>query len=195
MKKELKYFFLFIGICLVIYLLFRNLNCNNQYTLIEGMTDASGNKSFFDDASGNKSFFGDDSENNAMFGDASGNKSFFGDDSENNAMFGDDFSYADAIPLGKNTSLVSNGIASNAASYAAAIKASTIKLQDTFLIGKYRSDYETAIINLDDFINNLMLQNALSFDKENPETSSTKLFELQQAKVALNDVMKYLDTQ
>ena len=191
MKKELKYLFLFIGICLVIYLLFRNLNCNNQYTLIEGMTDASGNNPIFGDASGNSSFFDDDSENNA----------FFGDDSENNTMFdgnkisGNTFSYADAIPLGKNTSLVSNGIASNAASYAAAIKASTIKLQDTFLIGKYRSDYETAIINLDDFINNLMLQNALSFDKENPETSSTKLFELQQAKVALNDVMKYLDTQ
>jgi hypothetical protein len=104
-------------------------------------------------------------------------------------------SYTGGIPLGKNTTLVSNGIASNAASYAAAIKESTIKLQDSFLIGKYRSDYETAIINLDDFINNLMLQNALSFDKENPETASTKLFELQQAKGALNNVMKYLDTQ
>ena len=41
MKTELMNLFLFIGICLVVYLLFRNFNYNNQYSLIEGMTDAS----------------------------------------------------------------------------------------------------------------------------------------------------------
>lgn len=135
--KELMNLFLFIGICLVIYLFFRNFNYNNQYKLIEGMTDVSGN----------------------------------------------------------NTTLGSNGIADNAASYAANIKAATIKLQDMLLISKYRSDYETVILNLDDFINNLMLKNVLSFDKENPSTSLTKLIELQQSKAALNGVMKYLDSQ
>lgn len=137
MKTELMNLFLFIGICLFVYLLFRNFNYKNQYSLIEGMTDASGNE----------------------------------------------------------VTPTDNGIAGNAAAYGAQIKAATIKLQDTFLISKYRSDYETVILNLDDFINNLMLKNALSFDKENPGASLSKLIELQQAKVALNGVMKFVDSQ
>ena len=137
MKRELMNLFLFIGICLIVYLLFRNFNYNTQYSLIEGMTDNSG----------------------------------------------------------KSVESTSNGIAGNAASYSAQIKEATIKLQDTFLISKYRSDYETIILNLDDFINNLMLKNALSFDKENPGASLSKLIELQQAKVALNGVMKFVDSQ
>jgi hypothetical protein len=137
MKRELMNLFLFIGICLIVYLLFRNFNYNTQYSLIEGMRDNSG----------------------------------------------------------KSVESTSNGIAGNAASYSAQIKEATIKLQDTFLISKYRSDYETIILNLDDFINNLMLKSALSFDKENPGASLSKLIELQQAKVALNVVMKFVDSQ
>lgn len=136
MKTELMNLFLFIGICLVVYLLFKNFNYKNQYSLIEGMTDASGN----------------------------------------------------------TVTPTNNGIAGNAASYGAQIKAASIKLQDTFLISKYRSDYETVILNLEDFINNLMLKNALSFDKETPGNSLEKIVELQQAKVALNDVMKFIDS-
>lgn len=139
MKSELMNLFLFIGICLVLYFLFRNFNYNTQHSLIEGMTDASGN--------------------------ATGN-----------------------VTAG-------NGIAGNAASYSAQIKAATIKLQDTFLIAKYRPDYETVILNLDDFINNLMLKIVLSFDTENPRNSLSKLVELQQSKVALNGVMKFVDIQ
>lgn len=140
MEKELIYVFLFIGICLVLYVLFRNFKYTNQYSLIEGMTDASEN---------------------------------------------------DVTSIGNEIA----GIAGNAASYGAQIKAVTIKLQDAFLIAKYRSDYETVILNLDDFINNLMLKNTLSFDKENPTDSISKLVELQQAKVALNSVMKFVDGQ
>jgi hypothetical protein len=142
MKTELMNMFLFIGISLVIYLLFRNFNYNNQYSLIEGMTDAS---------------------------------------------------TTGATPTAMGPA--NNGIAGNAASYGAQIKAATIKLQDTFLITKYRRDYEAVILNLDDFINNLMLNNALSFDKENPEKSLSKLVQLQEAKTALNSVMKFVDSQ
>ena len=88
-----------------------------------------------------------------------------------------------------------NGIAGNAASYAAALKASTIKSQDTFLISKYRSDYETAILNLDDLLNNIMLKTALSVNPEDPGTSIAKLGQMQQAKAALNSVMKFIDSQ
>ena len=88
-----------------------------------------------------------------------------------------------------------NGIAGNAASYAASLKAATIKSQDILLISKYRSDYESAILNLDDLINNLMLKTALSVNQSNPGDSIEKLAKMQQAKVALNSVMKFVDSQ
>ena len=137
MKTELMNMFLFIGISLVIYLLFRNFNYNNQYSLIEGMTDASGTAASTSD----------------------------------------------------------NGIAGNAASYGAQIKAATIKLQDTVLISKYRSDYETAILNLDDLVDNLMLKTVLSIDTSNPADGLKKLADMNQAKLALNNVMKFVDKQ
>lgn len=87
-----------------------------------------------------------------------------------------------------------NGIAGNAATYGANIKSQTIKLQDTLLISKYRSDYETAILNLDDLVNNLMLKSALSVDKEKPHQTLIALSQLQQSKVALNSIMKFIDS-
>ena len=88
-----------------------------------------------------------------------------------------------------------NGIAGNAAVYGAAIKAETIKAQDTLLISKYRSDYETAILNLDDLLNNIMLKTTLTIDPNNPVEAVMKLSKLGQAKVALNSVMKFVDSQ
>ena len=88
-----------------------------------------------------------------------------------------------------------NGVAGNAASYGATIKAANIKMQDTFLISKYRSDYETAILNLDDLLSSLMLQTALTVDTKSPQTAIKQLAEMNQAKTALNTVMKYVDKQ
>ena len=88
-----------------------------------------------------------------------------------------------------------NGIANNAAAYAATIKSVTIKSEDTFLISKYRSDYETAILNLDDLLNNLMLKTALTVNTDNPGEAVEKLAKMQQAKIALNSVMKFIDNK
>jgi hypothetical protein len=132
MKKELMNLFLFIGICFVLYLLFRNFNFSG---VREGMTDASGN----------------------------------------------------------TVTPPANGVAGNAASYGATIKAANIKLQDTFLISKYRTDYETVILNLDELMDNLMLKTALSIDNNNPGDGVKKLAEMNQAKLALNNVMKFVD--
>ena len=96
---------------------------------------------------------------------------------------------------GSNISPPINGIAGNAAAYGATVKAENIKLQDTFLISKYRTDYETAILNLDDLINSLMLKTALSIDSSNPRVALTRLGEMNQAKLALNNVMKFVDKQ
>jgi hypothetical protein len=87
----------------------------------------------------------------------------------------------------------SNGVAGNAAAYAANIKAQAIKLQDTTLISKYRSDYENVIINLDDLVNNVMLQICLNIDQSKPEAGLAKLAQLNQAKAGLNNVMKFID--
>jgi len=96
-------------------------------------------------------------------------------------------------PATSQTTSSTNGIAGNAASYGASIKSTSIQLQDMLLISKYRSDYETAILNLDDLINNLMLETALNIDAKNPQTSIEKLGKMNQAKVALNSVMKFVD--
>lgn len=87
----------------------------------------------------------------------------------------------------------SNGIAGSAQNYAANIKATTIKNQDMLLISKYRADYENAILNLDDLINTMMLQTALSIKTSDPMASLEKLNELNSARGALNSVMKFVD--
>jgi hypothetical protein len=91
------------------------------------------------------------------------------------------------------------GVAGNADSYASTIKSNTIKLQDTFLISKYRKSYETVILNLDDLINNLMLQTTLNIDNngkiEKVLESFKTLNTLSESKKALNQVMKFVDSQ
>ena len=91
------------------------------------------------------------------------------------------------------TTTTTNGIAGSAQNYAANIKSMTIKNQDVLLISKYRNDYENAILNLDDLINTMMLQTALSVNSSNPMSSVEKLNQLNSAKGALNSVMKFVD--
>lgn len=97
------------------------------------------------------------------------------------------------------TSSGEGGVAGNADSYASTIKSNTIKLQDTFLISKYRKSYETVILNLDDLINNLMLQTTLNIDNngkiEKVLESFKTLNTLSESKKALNQVMKFVDSQ
>ena len=88
-----------------------------------------------------------------------------------------------------------NGVAGNAANYGAVLKATNIKLLDTFLISKYRSEYETVILNFDDYINSSMLYTILTVDFTKPFTSIEKLNSLNQSKMALNNVMKFIDAQ
>jgi len=92
-----------------------------------------------------------------------------------------------------------SGQAGTSASYAAGIKAQVVKLQDELLISKYRKDYETAIINLDDYCGMLMLQQALNMNtsgdvKANIEKLAN-INTLKQAKESLNVAMKFLDSQ
>jgi enoyl-[acyl-carrier-protein] reductase (NADH) len=91
--------------------------------------------------------------------------------------------------------MVSDGIAGNAKNYASSLKNASVEIQDKFLINKYRSDYETILINMDDLINNLMLKQTLTLDEKNPLRTIENLAKMQQAKSALNSVMKFIDSQ
>jgi len=91
------------------------------------------------------------------------------------------------------SSTTANGIAGSATNYAANIKSETVKNQDILLISKYRKDYENAMLNLDDLINTMMLQTALNVDNSKPMSSIEKLNQLNSAKGALNNVMKFVD--
>jgi len=104
-------------------------------------------------------------------------------------------SYKEGMTDASGNEIASNGVAGNAAAYGAAIKAATIQLQDVLLVSKYRSDYETVVLNLDDLINNLMLKTTLSINPKQPVETIMELSKLGQAKVALNSVMKFIDSQ
>jgi hypothetical protein len=94
--------------------------------------------------------------------------------------------------------LNANGIAGNSAKYAASVKAKAVQLQDELLVSKYRKEYETAIINMDDYVSMMMLKTVLSMksndadSKANIELLST-LNVLKNSQDALNVTMKHLD--
>lgn len=93
-----------------------------------------------------------------------------------------------------STASTANGIAGTAAAYAAQIKSQAIKIEDQLLISKYRTDYENAILNLNELVNDLMLQTVLNVNITNPQQSMVQLSQLQQAQSALNSTMKYIDS-
>jgi hypothetical protein len=93
-----------------------------------------------------------------------------------------------------------NGEAGSAATYAATVKANFVKMQDELLISKYRKDYETTIINMDDYISMLMLKQVLNINLNNTDMNAVtenmnRLNILKSSKDALNDVMKFVDKQ
>lgn len=92
------------------------------------------------------------------------------------------------------------GEAGSAATYAANVKATFVKMQDELLIPKYRKDYETTIINMDDYISILMLKQVLNMNLNNTDMKAVteninRLNILKSSKDALNDVMKFVDKQ
>jgi hypothetical protein len=89
------------------------------------------------------------------------------------------------------------GEAGDAASYAAAIKARSVQIQDGLLIDKYRSDYENILINMDDHLNLLALKEALNLKKDGPEHHEgiARINAYHNARTNLNHSMKFLDSQ
>jgi hypothetical protein len=91
-------------------------------------------------------------------------------------------------------SATTNGIAGNAASYAASIKNMATLSKDKLLITKYRTDYENTIMSYDDYVNSLMLEILLDGSTDQMKKLSD-IATLNQSKIALNAIMKYVDSQ
>jgi len=91
----------------------------------------------------------------------------------------------------------SNGIASNSKTYSIQIKELNTKMTDILNVSnsEYRKNYEDIILSIDDLINNIMLKTILSIDKDKPEDGIIKLSQLNQARAALNNVLKFVDKQ
>ena len=93
------------------------------------------------------------------------------------------------------------GIAGSSGNVANAIGEQTIKMQDTFLIKKYRKNYENLIINADEYVSYLMLDNLLKLKTDDSEDSKNtniaildNINKLSASKTSLNGIMKFVDS-
>lgn len=89
-----------------------------------------------------------------------------------------------------------SGEVGNAANYAAALKAKAVELQDQLLVSKYKGDYEKVIINLDEYLDGLMLEQTLNLKLDGGKemlAGLTALNTMRTAKDNLNLVMDYVD--
>ena len=95
---------------------------------------------------------------------------------------------------------VTDGYGINAKTMATNIKSLSKALSDKLIVSKYRTDYENIIINMEDYINLLMINNVLSFNASSFSNDDdiikylNNLGSLKLSRDALNDVMKYLDS-
>lgn len=96
------------------------------------------------------------------------------------------------------TSTSTSGVGAGAASWGDAIKSATTKINDAMLVSKYRKDYENVIINAEDCVNASMLS-ALMTSPLGPDgnvtvQTLTAIKNMNDSKVALNEIMKYVDS-
>jgi hypothetical protein len=93
------------------------------------------------------------------------------------------------------TTTASSGVAGSAQTYSETVKSKSTQLQDILLIAKYRKDYENIIINMEDYVNLLIVQEILNLPLDGSATSFANIGTLQQSKLALIDAMKFVDGQ
>jgi len=86
-------------------------------------------------------------------------------------------------------------VAEGAKMYGVTLKTVSDAASNMLLVDKYRADYETIILTTDDIIDRLMLLNVLTIDKKDPYPALEKLVMLNQSKVALDRVMKFVDSK
>jgi len=100
--------------------------------------------------------------------------------------------------IGSGSASGGGGEAGLASGYADEVKAKAVELQDTLLISKYRKEYETALIQLDDYLGMLMVQQSLNLKLDGGKELLVGLDAFNTLKLAkdnLNVTMEHLDKQ
>jgi hypothetical protein len=86
------------------------------------------------------------------------------------------------------------GIGGKASDYLTQLTDAVTKKTDILLVSKYRTEYESVILKMDDMIDVLMLEYTLSLNTDKPDIQTfANIATLYQAKSGLNDVMKFVD--
>jgi hypothetical protein len=90
-----------------------------------------------------------------------------------------------------------NGIAGNGSTYLTQLKQKTTLMQDKFNLNnsEYRKNTEDIIIEMDKLIGFVTLEAILTTSQDKPQATIRKLSELSQARVALNNALKFVDKQ
>jgi hypothetical protein len=91
----------------------------------------------------------------------------------------------------------SNGIAGNGATYLTQLKQTTTLFKDKFNLNnsEYRKNTEDIILEMDKLLGYVTLEAILTTNKDKPEPTIGKLSQLAQARIALNNVLKFVDKQ
>jgi hypothetical protein len=90
-----------------------------------------------------------------------------------------------------------NGIAGNGSTYLTQLKQATILLKDKFNLNnsEYRKNTEDIIIEMDKLLGYITLETILTTNKDNPQLTIGKLSQLAQARLALNNALKFVDKE
>ena len=96
----------------------------------------------------------------------------------------------------------SNGIASNSKTFLENVRQKNLLMTDKFNVSnsEYRKNYEDIILALDDYINFTMLDQILNFpassdDKQKNLEKIINLGKINETRIALNNVLKFVDKQ
>ena len=94
-----------------------------------------------------------------------------------------------------------NNAAGSVGKFSNTLAEHVIKLQDTFLIKKYRKNYENLVINADEYVSYLMLDHLLKLKTDDSEESKNEnialldnINKLSASKTSLNGIMKFVDS-
>jgi len=105
--------------------------------------------------------------------------------------------YKEGLENNQTSSAGTNGIAGNGSTYLTQLKQTTILLKDKFNLNNadYRKNTEDIIIEMDKLLGYITLEAILTTNKDKPQSTIEKLSQLAQARLALNNALKFLDKE
>lgn len=95
------------------------------------------------------------------------------------------------------TSSGTNGIAGNGSTYLTQLKQKNMLFNDKFNLNnsEYRKNTEDIIIEMDKLVGFITLETILTTNQDKPQLTISKLSQLAEARIALNNALKFVDKQ